>query len=345
MSRQAELSEVQYTSEADFNEAYETMHHTFNTGITKNLAWRKWQLKQVWWMLEDNEPALLGALQSDLNRHDVESYSSDLVGVKQDILKHIKNVEKWSADTYPDAGFLFGTLGKARIRREPLGVVLIIGAWNFPFLLLLQPMLAAIAAGNCVILKPSEIAPASSKILEQIVPKYLDQYAIRLVTAGPKEMGRILEKKFNHIFFTGSNTVAKHIAAAAAKYLTPIVLELGGQGPAIVTKTANIDLAAKRIAFVKWINAGQICLTINHVFAEPEIYDELVQRMAHWFDVYKKEARYVKIVNNRNFDRLIDCLGDTAGKVIYGGRNDRASGYLEPTIVTNVDMSGTSCRP
>ena len=166
MSRPAEPGEIQYSSKADFTEAYTTLHDTFKTGITKNLAWRKWQLKQVWWMLEDNEPLLLRALQTDLNRHDVESYSSDLVGVKQDILKHIKYLEKWAADTYPDAGFLFGTLGKARIRREPLGVVLIIGAWNFPFLLLLQPMLAAIAAGNCVLLKPSELAPASSKILE-----------------------------------------------------------------------------------------------------------------------------------------------------------------------------------
>ena len=340
MSRQSEAGEATYTSDAAVQEAYDTLHATFQTGITKSLQWRSWQLKQLWWLLEDHESSLLRALQHDLNRHDVESYSSDLVGVKQDILKHLQHLKKWTADSYPDAGFLFGTLGKARIRKEPLGVVLVIGAWNFPFLLLLQPMLAAISAGNCVMIKPSELAPASSRILEELMPKYMDQYAIRLVTAGPKEMQPILERRFNHIFFTGSATVAKRIAAAAAKHLTPIVLELGGQGPAIVTKTANIDLAAKRIAFVKWINAGQICLTINHVFAEAEIYDELVQRMGYWFDVYKKEARYVKIVNNRNFDRLIDYLGDTAGKVVYGGRNDRASGYLEPTIVTNVDMSG-----
>ena len=128
MAHQAQPEEAPYTSEASFNETYTTLHTTFATGITKNLAWRKWQLKQVWWMLEDNEPALLHALQSDLNRHDVESYSSDLVSVKQDILKHIKNLEKWNANTRPDAGFLFGTLGKARIRREPLGVVLVIGA-------------------------------------------------------------------------------------------------------------------------------------------------------------------------------------------------------------------------
>lgn len=333
-----------YHTEAEVKEAYDTLHHTFSTGLTKNLAWRKWQLKQVWWMIEDNEKEILAALTQDLNRHDFESYSGDLAGVKQDILKHIQNLEKWAADTIPDAGFLFGRLGKARIRKEPLGVALIIGAWNFPFLLLLQPMLAAIAAGNCVMLKPSELASASSKILEKIVPQYLDSYAIRLITAGPKETQRLLELKFNHIFFTGSNAVAKHVAAAAAKNLTPVVLELGGQGPAIVTRTANIDLAAKRIAFVKWINAGQICLTINHVFAEAEIYDELVERMCHWFNVYRQEERYCKIVNDRNFDRLVDVLGDTNGKIVYGGKNERARGYIEPTIVTNVDMSDSLLR-
>lgn len=328
-----------YHTEAEVNEAYSTLLHTFSTGLTKNLAWRKWQLKQVWWMLEDNEEAIFEALRTDLNRHDFESYSGDLAGIKQDVLKHITNLEKWAADSYPDAGFLFGRLGKARIRKEPLGVALIIGAWNFPFLLLLQPMIAAIAAGNCVMLKPSELACASQKILEKIVPQYLDSYAIRLITAGPKETTKLLERKFNHIFFTGSNTVAKHVAAAAAKHLTPVVLELGGQGPAIVTRTANVDLAAKRIAFVKWVNAGQICLTVNHVFAEAEIYDELVQRMCYWFSVYSAEERYCKIVNDRNFDRLVDLLGDTSGKVVYGGKTERSRGYFEPTIVTNVDMS------
>jgi aldehyde dehydrogenase (NAD+) len=264
-----------YTTAKEFEEAYSTLFHTFSTNITKSLAWRKWQLKQCWWMITENEDKILKALNSDLNRHDFESHASDILGLRMDILEHVKHLEEWAADSKPDAGLLFGTLGKARIRKEPLGVALIIGAWNFPILLLLQPMLGAIAAGCCVMLKPSELSVASQALLVELIPKYLDSSAIRLVTGGPQETSRILEHRFNHIFFTGSSKVARFVTAAAAKHLTPTVLELGGQGPAIVTKTANIDLAAKRIAAGKFQNAGQICLSINHVFAEPEIHDQV----------------------------------------------------------------------
>jgi aldehyde dehydrogenase (NAD+) len=144
------------------------------------------------------------------------------------------------------------------VKKEPKGVALIIGAWNYPLLLLLQPMVAAIAAGCAVILKPSDVAVKSQDLLMEIVPKYLDPKAIRIISAGPKEMGYILEQKYDHIFFTGSAAVGKHINAAAAKHLTPVTLELGGQGPAIVSKHANLDLAAKRIAATKFMNAGQV---------------------------------------------------------------------------------------
>ena len=154
-----------------------------------------------------------------------------------------------------------------------------IGTWNFPFVLALAPVLAAISAGNCVVIKPSELAVTSQTLLAKLVPQYLDQSAIRLVTGGPAETGRILERKFNHIFFTGSSTIARHITSAAAKHLTPTVLELGGQGPAIVTGSANIDLSAKRLALSKVLNAGQICLSANHVFVDPAIHDQFVERL------------------------------------------------------------------
>lgn len=234
-------------------------------------------------MVTENEDRILKALNQDLNRHDFESHASDILGMKMDIIDHIKHLEEWTADSKPDAGIIFGTLGKAKIRKEPLGVALIIGAWKFPILLLLQPMLGAIAAGCCVMLKPSELSIASQDLLVELIPKYLDPSAIRLVTGGPQETSKVLEKRFNHIFFTGSNKIARFITAAAAKHLTPTVLELGGQGPAIVTNTANIDLAAKRIAAAKFQNAGQICLTVNHIFAEPEIHDE-VSDIRRWVE-------------------------------------------------------------
>lgn len=291
-------------------------------------------------MITENEDKLLKALNADLNRHDFESHASDLLGMKKDILDHITHLEEWAADSIPDAGFIFGTLGKARIRKEPLGVALIIGAWNFPFILLLQPMLGAIAAGCCIVLKPSELAVASQALLAELIPKYLDNSAIRLITGGPQETSRILEHRFNHIFFTGSSKVARFITAAAAKHLTPTVLELGGQGPAIVTKSANVDLAAKRIAAGKFQNAGQICLSINHVYAEPEIHDQLVQRLGYWFDKYLGESGdgMCKIVNERNFDRLTSLLNQSHGKIAYGGSTDRTKTFIAPTIVTDVTM-------
>jgi aldehyde dehydrogenase (NAD+) len=221
-------------------------------------------------------------------------------------------------------------------------VALIIGAWNFPFLLLLQPLIAAIAAGCCVVLKPSELAEASQSLLERLVGKYLDRSAIRLVTAGPAETGKILERRFNHIFFTGSSKVARFVTAAAAKHLTPVVLELGGQGPAIVTASANVDLAAKRIAYGKFLNAGQICLSVNHVFVDPSIHDELVERLGYWFNQYLDGSyeNYVRIVNQRNFDRLKTMLDRTDGKITYGGKIDRDERLIAPTVVTGVSIQG-----
>lgn len=189
-----------YTTASARDASYEVLFKTFAKGKTKSLKWRQWQLKQCWWMLIDNEQRILEALRLDLNRHDFESLAADVAGLKKDTLEHIEHLAEWTGDVKPDAGFIFGTVGKARIRREPLGVTLIVGAWNFPILLLLQPMIAAIAAGCCIMLKPSELAVHCSSLIEALVAEYLDQDAIRVVTGGPKETSQLLGKKFNHIF-------------------------------------------------------------------------------------------------------------------------------------------------
>lgn len=233
-----------YTSAADFQDSYSTLQKTFASGKTKSLAWRKWQLKQVWWMLEDNEERLIKALNKDLNRHDFESTLLDVTGLKRDVLDHITHLEEWTADEkIAGAGVIFGFLGGARLRKEPLGIALVIGAWNVPFSLLLQPTIAAIAAGCAVLLKPSEFAENTQALLVEIIPKYMDPQGVRLVTAGPAEMGKILEHKFDHIFYTGSSNVARIVCAAAAKHLTPVVLECGGQDPAIVLKSADVSMS------------------------------------------------------------------------------------------------------
>lgn len=332
-----------YTSPHDLDEAYSTLLATFTTGRTKSLAWRKWQLKQFWWMIVDNEERIIQALHDDLHRHPMESKNIDIHGLKVEIMEHITHLEEWAADEIPDAGFIFGTLGKARVRKEPLGVALIIGAWNFPIALTLQPAVSATAAGCCVMLKPSELSKASEKLLKELVSTYMDPTAVRLVTGGPGETGEILKLRFDHVFFTGSSKVARYITQATAKHLTPTVLELGGQGPAIVCASADVDVAAKRIAWVKWMNAGQICLSVNHVFADAAIHDAFVERLKYWNETFEADSeneQMCRIVNESNFDRLTGMLEKTRGDRVYGGRTDRASKYIQPTIFTNINMQG-----
>lgn len=330
-----------YTSASEFKNAYSTLFETFRTGRTKDLAWRKWQLKQCWWMMEDNAAKIIETLKSDLNRPEFESHMSDIGTVKKTILSYIEQFEDWAADEKIDAGFILGTLGKARIRKEPLGVALIIGTWNFPFVMALEPMLAAIAAGCCVMLKPSEVTNASETLITEMIKRYMDPLAVQVITGGVKETTFVLEHKFDHIFYTGSNKVAPIIMAAAAQHLTPTVLELGGQGPAIVTKTANVDVAAKRVAFSKYINAGQVCLATNHVFVDPSVHDVFVQRLTFWNDEFSARGidEMSRCVNDQTFTRLDRLLSSTDGKIASGGQRDSSTKFFTPTIVTNVSLS------
>lgn len=332
-----------YSTQAEVDEAHRVLHQTFASGLTKDLAWRKWQLKQLWWLVEDNTDRIVAALAADLNRHALESMSADVMALKMDILGHIKHLEKWTATQPTSLGFPgLHRIFKARVRKEPLGVTLIIGAWNYPVLLLLQPLVAAIAAGCCALLKPSELSGHCERLLHELVPAYLDPRALRLVTGGAAETGYILSKPFNHIFFTGSSKVARIVAAAAAKHLTPLVLELGGQGPAIVTRTADVDLAARRIAYAKYTNAGQICLSVNHVFVDPAVLERFLDRVAHYFSSFTAggdgRENMTRIVNDRNLERLAALLAATKGTVVHGGEVDRATRHFVPTVVRDVKL-------
>jgi acyl-CoA reductase-like NAD-dependent aldehyde dehydrogenase len=209
-------------------------------------------------MVDENRERLLDALKKDLNKPRLEALIVDINGVLNDITQNLDNLDEWTADVRPSRKEVINFAGKVTLRREPLGVTFIIGAWNFPVQLLLQPMVAAIASGCAMILKPSDVAVHCEQLLMELIPKYMDQRAIRCITAGPREMEHILQRRFNHIFYTGSSHVGKIIYAAAAKHLTPVTLELGGQGPAIVCKSADIDVAARRIAAGKFANAGQV---------------------------------------------------------------------------------------
>ncbi|GFN18627.1 aldehyde dehydrogenase 3 member H1 [Aspergillus tubingensis] len=330
-----------FTTEVEFDQAYASVRAAFASGRTKSKDWRRHQLKRAWWMVEDNKDRILDALRADLNKHPLEAMLGEITGLQNDILRTLDKLDEWTKDEKPTRWDPINFLGGTVVRQEPLGVSLIIGAWNFPFMLILQPLVAAIAAGCAVVLKPSDVAQASQDLLMEIVPMYMDRDAITCVSAGPSEMKHILESRFDHIFYTGSANVAKIIYAAAAKHLTPVTLELGGQGPAIVAPSANIDLAAKHIAWAKFSNAGQICVNVNHVLIDPSIREAFVTRLIHYFDEFtggrdNKPDYYSRIINERNFDRLESLLDRTSGKVIHGGIRDRQNRYFGPTIVVDV---------
>ncbi|KAL5342732.1 Aldehyde/histidinol dehydrogenase [Aspergillus crustosus] len=331
---------TEYTTPEAVEATYTTLRATFRSGKTKEIAWRRYQLKQLWWLVKDNESLIHDALLKDMNRHPFETTFTEITNVLGDIIEHLKNIDSWTADQKPDAGFMRFML-RPTLRPEPLGVALIIGPWNFPFSLLVQPLVAAITAGCAVLLKPSEVTSAVQGLFVELVPKYLDNSAVRVVTGGAEETSRLLQRKFDHIFFTGSVPVARHIAAAAAKHLTPTVLELGGQCPAIVTASADIETAAKDIAWVKVLNGGQICLSVNHVFVHPAIERKLVERLTFWFNEYSKgEAdSLTHIVNDKNYSRLNGLLGRSSGRIEYDGESDAKTRKLPPAIVSDVKVT------
>ncbi|KAF2012918.1 hypothetical protein BU24DRAFT_494834 [Aaosphaeria arxii CBS 175.79] len=326
----------------NFNVTYKTLRQTFSSGRTKDLKWRTWQLKQLFWLLDENESAFIDSLHEDLHRHAFESLMADINEAKTHLFYALENLQKWAAGSAPpDAGFVYGTLGKAWIRKEPRGLALIIGAWNYPISTLITVAIAAISAGNAVIMKPSEMASATEQLLATLVPKYLDNTAIAVLCARPEDMAHILEYQFDFIFYTGSTRVGRIIASAAAKHVTPVALELGGQAPAIVTKNANLDLAAKRLVNAKLVNLGQICICVNHVFADPEIYDEFNARLVHWANVLLESGTdtLARIINERHFDRVQSLLLKTEGKISFTGTHDRRKKLIYPTIVTGVKVT------
>jgi aldehyde dehydrogenase (NAD+) len=331
---------AEYTPEAEVEAAYNTLQATFRSGKTKEIAWRKWQLKQLWWMIEENEQRIVEALHKDMNKPVFETTFTESMTIKTDIVEHLKNIDKWTAERPTDTPLAMKAVLRPTIRPEPLGVALIIGPWNFPISLVLQPMIAAITAGCAVMLKPSEVTQAAQALLVDLIPKYMDPSAIRIVTGGPAETGSLIARKWDHIFFTGSVNVARYVAAAAAKNLTPTVLELGGQCPAIVTKTADVETAARQIAWAKFLNSGQICLTVNHVFAHPDVEKKLIERMTFYFNEFKKgkTSEMTHIVNDKNFERLKALLEKTDGKVECGGELDASTRCITPSVVSNVTM-------
>jgi aldehyde dehydrogenase (NAD+) len=322
----------------------ERLRGTFAGGRTRSLEWRRAQLDALAAMLSENEDAILDALADDMGKVRFEAWAGDIASSVTETKYIAKHVGIWMKD---DRVRIPLTLkpGRARISHQPRGVVLIIAPWNYPVYLLATPLAAAIAAGNTVVCKPSEVVPGTSALITRLAGEYLDPDAIAFVEGGVEETTALLEQRFDYILYTGNGTVGRIVAEAAAKNLTPTTLELGGKSPAIVDRDANLKQAASRIAFAKWSNAGQTCIAVDHVWAHRDIHDELVDRIVQevherYGDNPRDSKDFGRVVNERHTAR-IKALLDRGGydEIVLGGEVDVDANYISPTIVTGTKPS------
>ncbi|MGH3639173.1 MAG: aldehyde dehydrogenase family protein [Mycobacterium sp.] len=307
---------------------------TFATGRTRDVAWRKRQLEALEKLMVDNEPAIAAALEQDLGRKPFESWLADIASTAGEAADAAKHVGKWTKRKHRllEKAQL---PGRAWIEYEPYGTVLVIGAWNFPFALTLGPAVGALAAGNAVVLKPSEVSPASSALMAELVPKYLDPDAVAVIEGDGAVSQELIAQGFDKLCFTGGTEIGRKVYEGAAKHLTPVTLELGGKSPVIVAADADIAVAAKRIAWTKLINSGQICIAPDYVLADAKIRDELVAKIGEAVATFEAGSSGKRIVNERHFDRLTTALAATKGTIAVGGGSNAVSIEIQPTVVVD----------
>ena len=323
----------------DYASLVERTRNTFFTGKTRPLEWRKKQLKQTLLMLEECKSEIISALASDLHRCKFESIAMEIQIVEGEIKDMLMHIKEWSADEKPPKAMV-NMLDKVEIRKDPYGIVLVIGPWNYPLQLCLIPVIGAIAAGNCVILKPSELSLATSQLLAKILPRYLDSECVHVVLGGVPETTELLKQKFDYIFYTGSTSVGKIIREAANKFLTPVTLELGGKSPVYIDNTADISIAVKRILWGKCINVGQTCIAPDYIICTPEVQNKFIPEaekvLKEWYGENPKESPdLARIISDNHYQRLVKYLSGN-GKVAIGGNCDPVDKYISPTILIDV---------
>ncbi|MFD6952821.1 aldehyde dehydrogenase [Nocardiopsis sp. TSRI0078] len=311
----------------------------FASGRTKPIAWRRAQLRALRRLLVEECPALERALKADLGKSPVEAHTTEIGFVVNEIDHTLRHLASWLRPQRVSVPLALAP-AKARRVREPLGTVLIVSPWNYPVNLSLAPLVGAIAAGNAALVKPSELAPATSAALAELVPRYLDTEAVAVVEGGVPESTALLEERFDHIFYTGNGAVARIVMAAAVKHLTPVTLELGGKSPAIVEPGVDLTTTARRLAWGKFTNAGQTCVAPDYVLAvggtAEALQRELAAAITEMFgEDPARSADYGRIVNERHFARLVALL--ESGTVVAGGQHDREELYIAPTVLGGVD--------
>lgn len=332
----------------DVNTVPEICHSvrsTFRTLKTKNVEYRKVQLRKLYWAIKDHTPQLEEAFRLDLRKSKYEADFTEIDWVANNCIFMIDHLDSWAKDEYPQMPLIFKP-NNVRIRKEPLGTALIIGAYNFPFMLSVDPLVGAIAAGCTAVLKPSEGAPNVAMVIKQIIEAALDPNAYRVVNGAVPETTALLDQKWDKIFYTGSAQIARIICKRAAENLTPVSLELGGRNPAFVTRNADLKLAAKRLLWAKTICAGQVCLSQNYILIERECLDDFIK---HLNDAFKQSfpngaqasPDLCRVVNERHFLRMKKMVDESKGKIVLGGQMDQSDLFIEPTavLVDSIDDS------
>ncbi|MBE9103552.1 aldehyde dehydrogenase [Nostoc cf. edaphicum LEGE 07299] len=317
----------------------QTQRDFFQTGKTKDVNFRIEQLKNLKQAITLHEQSIIEALKADLHKPEVETYLTEISVIK-DIDYAIKHLQNWTKPQKAAVSWDFFSYS-AKIYPEPLGVVLIIGPWNYPFQLIISPLIGAIAAGNCAIIKPSEIASHTSDVIAKIIAKHFDPAYLAVIEGGVEASQKLLTEKFDHIFFTGGTVVGKIIMAAAAKYLTPVTLELGGKSPCIVDTDINLEHTVRRITWGKFINAGQTCIAPDYLLVNKTIKKDLIDGLEKSLKEFYGEnpassPDYARIISEKHFERLVSFLKD--GKVVIGGENQPSERYIAPTLIDNVSL-------
>lgn len=311
------------------------LRETFDTGRTLDLDWRRAQLRALIAMLTDNGDAIVEAVSADLRRPPFETWLAEIVATVNEARYAARNVGRWTRRRHR---LLEWTQlpGRAWIQYEPYGTVLIIGPWNVPFQLTLTPAIGAIAAGNTVVLKPSELAPASSKLMSELLPRYLDPEAVTVVEGDGVTTQQLIAQGLDRVLFTGGTAIGHKIMATAADHLTPVTLELGGKSPVIIAADADVKTAARRIAWIKVMNSGQICIAPDYVLVHAAVRDRFLEEIRAAIEKFQAGMPTgLPIVNDRHFARLTAALTATAGDVVVGGGSDAGRLELQPTVVVD----------
>ncbi|MCO5234494.1 MAG: aldehyde dehydrogenase [Chitinophagales bacterium] len=312
----------------------------FSSGKTKPISFRIAQLKKLRQIIVDNESAILKALYDDLKKSELEAYATEVGIVISEIDEILKNITSWSKPQRVKTP-LFHQLATSWIYPEPYGVTYIIAPWNYPFQLLIAPLLGAMAAGNTAILKPSELSENTALLIQKLISENFEEGYIRVVVGGVEESKAMLEQRFDYIFFTGGTEIGRYVYQSAAKYLTPVTLELGGKSPCIVDEDIQLTHTSRRILWGKFTNAGQTCVAPDYLLVNKKVKTKLIEKMKeHLNEFYAGNPAtspdYGRIISERHFDRISKMINPS--QVIYGGQTNRAEKYIAPTFVEGVSI-------